>query len=368
MKIVPTKPYFSEEDINFIQSNFREILEGKSFLSQYKYCEEFEKQFADYIGTKYAISVANGTCALEIILRSLNVKGDVIVPTNTVAATAYGVVAAGCNPIFADCGQDLILDLDDVKKRITKNTKAIITVHIGGLISSNTKELVEFCDDNNIYLIEDAAHAHGSTLDNRKAGTFGVAAGFSFFSTKVITTGEGGMITTNDDIINQRARILRDQAVINQGKFENYHEEFGYNWRMQEVSALLGITQLKRLEEFIKRRLEIARIFDEELSSLKNIRIRKTPPSVRENYYKYVIFLEKHDRFEIQKMMREKFNVRLGGCVYAIPLHKQPAFSRKISFLVAEDLCSRHICPPMYHEMTDEEAKYVADSLKKCLR
>jgi len=368
VKIVPTKPYFSETDIDFILNHFKEILEGKAFLSQHKYCGEFEKLFADYIGTKYTISVANGTCALEIILRALNLKGDIIVPTNTVAATAYAVVSAGCNPVFADCGDDLILDVDDVKKRITKNTKAIITVHIGGLVSPNTKELVEFCNDNNIYLIEDAAHAHGTTLNKRKAGTFGVAAGFSFFSTKVMTTGEGGMITTDNEIINQRARLLRNHSTINQGRLENYHEEFGYNWRMQEVNALLGITQIKFLEEFIKRRNEIARIFDEELSSLKNIKIRKTPTGVRENYYKYVVFLEKHDRFEVQKMMKEKFDVTLGGCVYAIPLHKQPAFSRKISFPVAEDLCSRHICPPMYHEMTDEEALYITDSLKKCLR
>lgn len=372
MKIVSTKPYFSKDDIDFILSHFKEILEGKSFLSQYKYCEEFEKLFANYTGTKYAISVGNGTCALEIILRSLNIKGDVIVPTNTVAATAYAVQAAGCNPVFADCGEDLVLDLEDVKRRITKNTKAIIMVHIGGYVSPNIKEFIDFCNERNIYFIEDAAHAHGTTLNNRKAGTFGVAAGFSFFSTKVMTTGEGGMITTNNDIINQRARLLRNHWTINEGKLENYHEEFGYNWRMQEVSALLGITQIKRLDEFIKRRNEIAKIFNEGLSSLDNISIRRTPEGEIENFYKYIVFLKKHDWFEIQKMMKEKFDVTLGGHVFAVPLHKQPAFKKIISssgsFPIAEDLCSRHICPPMYHEMTDEEAVYIVDSLKKCLR
>jgi len=370
MKIITTKPYFSDADIEFVLGKFKEILEGKAFLSQDKYCKEFEHLFSEYVKSTHSITVTNGTCSLEIILRALNIQGDVIVPTNTFAATAFAVMAARCNPVFADCEKDLNLSIVDLKKRITKNTKAVIFVHVGGLISPRIVDLVQFCKDNNLYLIEDAAHAHGSTYNGKYAGTFGIAGSYSFFSTKVITTGEGGMIVTDNSLVNDQARLMRDQAKVQLGGYQNYHEQFGYNWRMAEVTALLGIRQLKRLDDFINRRNELAVIFNEQLGSVKNITIRETPKGVRENFYKYIIYLEEHDRNNIKDMMKQEYDVSLGGFCYEIPLHKQPFFQSQsgVNLPVAEDLCSRHICMPMYYEMSDEEAVYAAKSLKECLQ
>src|SRR3990172_9985640 len=182
MQLYPTKPYFSQESIEFIVGNFREILEGKSFLTLGRYCEEFEKKFAEYIDCKYAATTNSGTSAIEAALTAVGVKGyDVIVPTNTFAATVFAVIKAGGRPVFADCLEDLTVDPDDVKKRLTPRTKVVITVHIGGMVSPATYALIDLREEKGLSLIEDAAHAHGSTLDGKKGGSFGVAGAFSFF-------------------------------------------------------------------------------------------------------------------------------------------------------------------------------------------
>lgn len=370
MKIGAPKPYFSDEDITFIIEKFKEILQGKSFLTQYKYCEELEKEFAKYIGTKYAVTTSSGTCSMEIILRTLGLRGcEIIVPTNTFAATAFAVIHSGNTPVFVDCGKDLTADPANVEEKITDRTKAVFTVHIGGLVSPNTEKIKRICEENNLYFIEDAAHAHGSSFNGKKAGTFGIANSFSFFSTKVMATGEGGMITTDDEKIYNLSKELRDQAKILKGPYQNYHERIGYNWRMLEVSALLGLVQLRKLDDFIKRRNEIAKIYNETLDGVIGLEILKVPKECVHNFYKYIIFLEKLDRIKLQEIMKKEYDISMGGYVYEIPLHQQPAFKEFVngSLPVAEDLCSRHISVPLHHTMKDEEAIYVAESLKKAL-
>ena len=367
-KIPPTKYCFPPESIDFVTERFREILETGAFLTMGKYCEEFERKFASYVGSKYAISVNSGTAALEAIFTALDIKGtDIIIPSNTFAATAFAAIRAGGHPIFADCAKDLTVDPDDVKKKITDKTKAVVTVHIGGLVSPHTYELMEICENKGIYLVEDAAHAQGSMLDNKKAGTFGVAGAFSFFSTKVMTTGEGGIIVTNDEDVYDKTRLLRDQAKIN-GR--NYHEQVGSNWRMTEFQALLGITQLANLESFIRERTRIARIYDDGLKKIPFLEPLEVPSNVRHDYYKFVVFTPKgFDRESLKQRLRKEYNVRLGGYVYDLPCHLQPVFKSYFqeSLPVSEDLCSRHICPPIYVTMKDEEANYVVNSIRRCL-
>lgn len=371
MKISATKPFFSAQGIEYVVTRFRQILEGKSFLTMGRYCQEFESKFAEYVGTRYALTTNSGTAALEIIFQILGVKGfDVIVPTNTFAATAFAVIKAGGRPVFADCGSDLNVDPGDVKHRLTSATRAVVTVHIGGLISPTTYELVDICRERGIYLVEDACHAHGSMLNDKKAGTFGIAGAYSFFSTKVMTTGEGGMIVTDDQKIYNKALILRDQAKVTKGNFQNYHEELGYNWRMTEVQALMGLAQLEMLEEFVYRRNQIARIYNQELQELPNFTILRSPPNVRHNYYKYIAFVDGTDRDDLYLRLKEDHGVNLGGYVYEIPLHQQPVFSeyKGESLIISEDLCQRHVCLPIYYTMTDQEARYTAFSIKNALR
>jgi len=369
MKIPSFRYYFPQESIDFVSEKFREILETGAFLSTGKHCAELEDKFASYVGLQHAVTVNSGTAALEAIFRAIDVRGfDVIVPTNTFAATAFAVVHAGGRPIFADCTDDLTVDPEDVKKKLTDKTKVVVTVHVGGMVSPHTYDLVDLCEEKGIYLVEDAAHAHGSALDGKKAGTFGVAGAFSFFSTKVMTTGEGGMVVTNDEAISDKVRLLADQAKVD-GR--NYHEELGLNWRMAEVQALMGLAQLEHLDSFIDKRTEIAKIYDEEFENVASLSPLKVPSNVRHSYYKYIVFLDKTlNREEIQKTLKTEYNVSLGGYVYDLPCHLQPVFKDFVqsSLPVSEDLCNRHICPPIYVQMTEEEALYVVNSIKRCLQ
>jgi len=370
MQIPAAKIYFPEEDRKEILSKIEEILiSGQLTLG--KYNREFEEEFAKYIGTKYAVAVNSGTSALEIILRALDIEGhSVVVPTNTFFATPASVIHAGGKVIFADITENLCLDPESLERNIRGDTKAVIVVHIGGVVPPQIREIKEICERRGLYLIEDAAHAHGSALDGKKAGSFGIAAAFSFYPTKVMTSGEGGMITTDDERIYRRACILRDQGKASFG--QNLHVELGYNWRMSEIHAVLGLYQFRRLEEFIAQRRKVAGIYDEGLREIEGLRPLAIPPGVESNYYKYVAFLDRGiDRASLKRELREKYGVSLSGEVYEIPCHLQPIFkglAEEGSLPVAEDLCRRMVCLPISAVMTDEEAHYVVDSLRKVLR
>lgn len=363
---IPAQRYdFSATDIESITERIRSLLESHSFLTLGPYGQEFETAFAAYVGSSEAVAVNSGTAALEIILRSADVSGaEVIVPTNTFAATAFAVIHAGAKPIFADCAGDLSLDVDDVESKLTRNTKAVVVVHIGGLISPNILRLQQICSDRGILLIEDAAHAHGSRFDGRQAGAFGDAAAYSFFTTKVITTGEGGMIVTNRNEIADKARLLRDQAKV---AGLNRHESVGYNWRMAEFQAIVGLTQLARLDEFILERRRIAAIYDEAFVKSERLSRLVVPPGAEPNYYKYVLFVDVGKVDSISRKLREEHGISLGGAVYDTPLHLQPVFreGQAIRLPNAEDLCPRHICPPIYPSLRNDEASYVAEALLK---
>jgi dTDP-4-amino-4,6-dideoxygalactose transaminase len=370
IKIPPYKYYFPQESIKWIVSRIQELLESGDFLTQGKYVNEFEKEFCKYVNSKYAIAVSSGTAALEAILRAIDVQDyNVIVPTNTFAATAYAVIHAGGKPIFADIAKDMNINPADIKNRLTSRVKAIIPVHIGGLVSPNIYELLELSNQRGIYIIEDAAHAHGSELNGKKAGTFGIAAGFSFFSTKVITTGEGGMITTNNKEIFEKIQLLRDQGKV-QG---NWVGALGYNWRMTEFQAIIGLSQLHLIEEIIKKRTKIAKVYDELLKEIRVFEPLEIPENARPNYYKYLVFLPKGCNPEdLSELLKNKYGVRLSGYVYEAPLHRQSVFKHYVadinSYPIADDLCTRHIALPIYPQMTENEAEHVVDCLKSGLR
>ena len=373
-KIPAAKIYFPGEDRKELLKQIDDIL-ASGQLTLGKYTRDFEERFAEYVGTKYAIGVNSGTSALEIPLRALDVKGhSVIVPTNTFFATPASVIHAGGKVIFADVTENLCIDPASVRENIREDTKGVIVVHIGGIVAPRIKDIQEICKEHGLFLIEDAAHAHGSTLDGKMAGSFGDAAAFSFYPTKVMTSGEGGMITTNDKKIYERAQIFRDQGKA--GFFGNVHTEMGYNWRMSEVHAAIGLSQFARLGEFIDDRRKIARIYDEGLKKMDAVTPIKIPSNVDSNYYKYVALLDNGngiDRADIKKELKEKYGVSLSGEVYELPCHLQPIFKdlygfRGGEFPVAEDVCKRQICLPVFATMTEEQAKYVVDSLKEVLK
>ena len=366
-KIQATKPYFNADDISYITEKFKEILSGKSFLSQYKYCIQFEQEFASYTGTDFAVSCNSGTSALELIFRALDVQGkEVILPSNTFIATANAIMNAGGIPVFADCDESMCLDFKDTINKITPETIAICHVHIGGLVSDNAMRLAEYCKNNKIYFVEDAAQAHGSINQNRKAGTLGIASGFSFFSTKVMTTGEGGMVTTNNEELVKKMRSMREFGKEKKGILTNYHTQIGYNWRMPEVSALMGIRQLKLIEEFIYKRSKIAAVYNSILQDCSEIQVINPSKDSRSNYFKYIIILKNIDRETVHKGM-ENNGVQISGYVYELPLHKQPVFLKHKNNILpnTEYYCSKHLCLPIYPSLEPEDAIYIANNLLK---
>ncbi len=371
MKIPPVKILFPPEDRQLILRLIDEALTTGQ-LTLGKNGAELERLFAAYVGTRYAIAVNSGTSALEIALRALEVQGkEVIVPTNTFFATAAAVVHAGGRVKFVECDPTTFaIDPASLKRAITPETAGVIIVHIGGTVSHRLPEILALCRERGIFLLEDAAHAHGSSLNGRKAGTFGIAAAFSFYPTKVMTSGEGGILVTDDERIYQEALIYRDQGKAS--FLTNEHTRMGYNWRMSELHAILGASQLRRLDEYIAERRRIAAIYHEALAHVQGIKPLISPEGSYSNYYKYIALLEPGiDRKEFKGIIREKHEVSLSGEVYDLPLHLQPIFSigyKAGDFPKAEEICQRHVCLPIYPYMTREETSHVIQSIEQTLK
>jgi dTDP-4-amino-4,6-dideoxygalactose transaminase len=240
-------------------------------------------------------------------------------------------------------------------------------VHIGGLISPEVERVRELCAERGIAFVEDAAHAHGSTHAGRFAGSFGVAGAFSFYPTKVITSGEGGMIVTADDRLRDEALAYRDQGKA--GFLGNLHVRRGYAWRMSELHAAVGLVHFRRLAEFLAVRERVAAHYTAGLRAAGGWTPLVPAPGDRSNYYKYVALPDGPiDRVGLKARLREQHGVALSGEVYETPLHLQPVFAEHARgpLPVAEDVCARHICLPLHSDMTDDEAAHVLAALAAC--
>jgi dTDP-4-amino-4,6-dideoxygalactose transaminase len=368
MRVPPARVSFPAEDRAEILARIDEALTSGQ-LTLGPIGRELEAAFAKRHTTQYAVAVGSGTSALEIILRSLDVEGrEVIVPANTFFATAAAVVHAGARVVFVDCDPDtMAFDLADVEAHLTADSAAVVAVHIGGLISPAVPALAQLCRDRGVHLVEDAAHAHGSALGGKSAGTFGIAGAFSFYPTKVMAGGEGGMIVTDDEAIVEAAHTFRDQG---KGSFlANFHTRMGANWRMSEPHAAIVQSQLGRLDEFIAARQSLAKRYDASIEDM-GLRPLDIPADAHCNYYKYIAFLpEGVERAALKQIMREKFDVGLSGEVYDTPLHQQPVFEAFADRPLpgAELIGARHICLPLYPSLSEGDADYVVESLGTAL-
>lgn len=360
---------FSESDRAEVCGRVEEILRTGA-LTLGRNTSELEAAFAAAHDDLLAVAVSSGTAALEIILRSLEVAGrDVIVPANTFAATAFAVLAAGARPVFADVDvRTLALSVDTVTAALTPDTAAVVLVHIGGFITPEVVELQALCARHGVALVEDAAHAHGSTHAGASAGSFGVAGSFSFYPTKVITSGEGGMIVTADERIRQEALAYRDQGKA--GFQSNLHTRQGYAWRMSELHAAVALVHLRRLPEFLAVRRRVAARYDEGLRDLAELTPITPTADSASNYYKYVALLDAGvGRAQLKAQLKQRFGVSLSGEVYETPLHQQPVFQHLPHgpLPVAEDVCARQICLPVHSDMTDAEVDQVLAAVHACL-
>jgi perosamine synthetase len=252
-EIISSLPFFPEDSLPSILKDIEVTLKSGR-LTDGPNVREFERKFAEYNNIKHAVCVNSGTASLEVALRYFNIKNkEVIVPTNTFVSTPNSVIFAGGKPIFADMRSDtLCIDPDEVKKKLSAKTAGLIVVHIAGLVCPQMNELQQFCKENNLFLLEDAAHAHGAMLDGQMAGTFGDAGCFSFYPTKVMTSCEGGMVITNNSNLAEEARCRRTCGQNQQKQMV----VLGHNWRLSEVGAIIGRYQLENLERFISKRNE----------------------------------------------------------------------------------------------------------------
>lgn len=329
--------------------------------------EELERAFAARHDAPEAVAVSSGSAALEIALRIFGIAGrDVVVPTNTFFATAAAVVHAGGRPRFADVDPATLgLSLDSLTAALTPETAGVVMVHIAGIVSPEIHAIAALCRERGLFLLEDAAHAHGARFDGRSAGTFGDAAAFSFYPTKVMTSGEGGMLLTANPQLRDEARVYRDQGKASFVGGE--HMVLGSAWRLSELHAAVGTVHLRSLDDAIAVRRGIARLYDDALGHLSGIEPIAPPEGCESNYYKYPALLDSStDRHTLKQALRDRHGVVMSGEVYAQPLHREPVFRELAgsSFPIADDLCARHVCLPIFSDMTEAEASMVISALR----
>lgn len=365
-EIKSARPFFDETSMNLITEDIKKILRS-GILQLGPYTKKFEEMFSAYIGTKEAIAVSCCTAAIEIALRFYNIKDkEVIVPTNTFIASANAVIYAGGKPVLADIKKEtLCIDPNNVLNRITPKTSGIIVVHLAGMVCPEINQLKEICQDHGLFILEDAAHAHGATIDGKKAGNLGDVGCFSFYPTKVMTTGEGGIITTNDPDLARNARRMR-----NHGREEGtgLAVTLGYNWLMDEIKAAMGIRQLEQLDKFIEKRNKIARKYDAGLKNIEGVEPISPPENVGHSYYKYPIYLEEEiDAVKLAELLKSKYGINVGN-IYYPPCHLQPVYKRIFGYKggelpVSERVLRKVIALPMHLQITESEINRVLNGL-----
>lgn len=332
-------------------------------LAHSKVVEEFECQFAEFIGSKYAIAMNSCTSAIQLALMSNDIKGDVLIPSFTFSATANAVVNAGCNPVFVEIGEDKNIDPDLLCNYLTINTKALIVVHFAGQVADMEK-IKAFCEREEILLIEDCAQCIGGYQEINgskiKAGNFGIGC-FSFFPTKNMTTGEGGMLTTNNPVVAKIARLLTAHGIFKDRHYRNAVLP-GFNYRMSSINAAIGLQQLKKLDDFNAKRIEISKIYNSLLSEFNIPKIYLNRNNVYQMYN--VVLPDNLDRDNIVKFM-QKEGIE-ASVHFDPPVHKQHAYlDNSCSLSKTEKLASKIVTLPIFPDLNSWEVDFVSQTFKK---
>ncbi|VVB72571.1 UDP-4-amino-4-deoxy-L-arabinose--oxoglutarate aminotransferase [uncultured archaeon] len=353
------RPIIGNEEIEAVSRVLR-----SGMLTQGEQVKRFEEEFSEYLGVRDSIAVSNGTIALDLALKGLNLQpGDeVISPAFTFIATANCALYQGLKPVFADVDpRTFNIDPDDLAGKITPKTRAVVGVHLYGQ-PFDLKAVSQICEDHNLALVEDCAQAHGAEYQGKKVGSTGIGC-FSFYPTKNMTTGEGGMITTNDDALAARLRLLRNHG--DEGKYN--HVSLGYNYRMMNIQAAIGLVQLQKLEEFTAKRIDNAAML---YLSIKAKGI--TPPyrskDVRHVYHQYVVRVEDDfpaSRERLTDYLQDRgigSAVHYPKAVYEQPLYRDLGYGRE-KCPVAEDVSRKVLSLPVHPSLSREQIQYIADTL-----
>ncbi len=373
-----TKPIVEDEEIQAV----KRVLES-GMLAEGKVAHEFEKLFSDYIGTKFATVTSNGTTALTTALEAMGIQpGDEVITTPfTFIASANSIAILGGIPVFVDIKPDSYnIDPDLMEAAITKKTRAIMPVHIFGM-PCDMKRIMEIAEDHDLLVIEDACQAHGAEVDGKRAGSLGHVGCFSFYATKNILTGEGGMITTDDEELYNRMLMIKNHGRGKEGGYS--HFQIGYNNRMMDIAAAIGVEQMKRVSSLIRKRRQNAKEYDRFLADFEAVRPQTQDPGFKSGYHLYVprLYSDKLSRDEMVSALR---NAGVGArAVYALPCHRQDTYLNiqkwrwakfvdypdysKVSLPISEDLGARHFDIPVHPSLTKEEKETIQEAIKTIL-
>lgn len=346
-----------------------DCLDSTWISSSGKYVEQFESSFAGFCGARHAISCCNGTVALHLALVALGLgPGDeVIVPTLTFVATANAVKYCGARPIFVDVDPGTwTIDPSLIEEKITARTRGIIVVHLYGH-PGNLDPILSLARRHGLFVVEDAAEAHGAEYKGSKVGALGDVGTFSFYGNKAITTGEGGMLTTNNDALAAKLRLLRGQGMDPQRRY--WHPIIGYNYRMTNVAAAVGLGQLEKADWHLERRAIVATQYRELLAQVPGVRWQSDQDWAKRIYWMFSIMLEgtSVSRDEVMTQLQES-GVETRPVFY--PMHLLPPYrddANTTGYPVAERIARLGISLPTWAGLTDEDVQYVVDCLAKCL-
>jgi len=365
MKIPLFTPHVGEEEINAVTEVLRSKWWGLGPKTQ-----EFENRFASYIGSKYAIALNSATAGLHLSLKVLNItSGEILVPAITFISTALAADYNNCTPVFVDVNEDtLTMDIEDLKRKITKKSKAIIPVHYGGH-PCDMDEINQIAKEHNLFVIEDAAHASGAEYKGKKVGSLADMAVFSFHPVKNLATGDGGMITTNDEEVNKRLRKLRwcginKDTFTREGKSYSWYyeiDELGYKFHMNDINAAIGLAQLAKLDNFNNRRREIFEKYNTELKNIVQTPIEKE--HIKSAIHNYAIKVPEEKRDALMDFLAQK-GISTG--VHYFPLHLHPIYKHiKADVPVSDRIWKKIVLLPMFPDLTKEQIEYIISSVKE---
>jgi len=333
-----------------------------------KYVTRFEEDFAAYIGCKYGVAVHTGTAALHLALAALGIgHGDeVIIPTLTFAATANAVIYTGAKPILVDVEKDTWnIDSQLIEDKISENTKAIIPVHLYGH-PCDLDKILEIAQKYNLAVIEDAAEAHGTEYKGEKVGRAGTISCFSFFGNKIITTGEGGMCLCNDTVIAEKIAKLRDHGMKKDKKY--WHDEVGFNYRMTNLQAAVGVAQTERIDTFVMRKRENAQLYSSYLSDVEGLILPTEKEWAKSVFWMYSILLKKdHYRITRDDLIASLKKEGIESRPVFYPLHKMPPYKQNGLFPNAEYISVSGLSLPSSVTLKDEDIAYICKTITKYL-
>jgi len=337
--------------------------------------EELEKEFAKYLGVKHAISLNSCTAALQLAVQGSGLKGEIILPSFTFVASANAIINAGCKPVFADIDYDTCnIDPAKIKEKITDKTVGIMPVHFAGQ-SCDMGEIMEISEKHGLVVIEDSAEAIGAEYSGKKTGAFGIGC-FSFWATKNLTTGEGGMLTTNDDEVAEKAKALKGHGIPT-STFERDKANkpwaraavmAGYNFRMSSILAAIGVVQLKKLDEMNRLRRQHAQYLDKELAGFDEIETPTEAKNCKHVYQMYTIKTKGIDRDKFVSSLKSK---GIGASVhFDPPVHQQPYYSKsgKFRLPVTEKVAKCIVTLPMYPQLTNKELDEMVIAVDNALK